>query len=144
MKPIRHFEEFIQDGTVKRQAPDASRSASLSKESLRLYGLLKRIVEEWGISEEDASLIAKTAYDVLMSAIRARMASKGLNSSGHGSHEAEVAYLRELGFKEREVQFADQLRYFRNGVLYYGKELEKEYAETVVKFLNGIYPRLKK
>jgi len=38
----------------------------------------------------------------------------------------------------------NQLRYFRNGIKYYGKVLDKEYAEQIVSFLNRIYPELVK
>jgi hypothetical protein len=51
--------------------------------------------------------------------------------------------LREIGFNEKEVQFADQLRYLRNRITYYGKNLDKAYAEQVIEFLNKIYPKLK-
>ncbi len=67
----------------------------------------------------------------------------GFNSSGQGAHEAEVSYLRELNFKEQDVQFADQIRYFRNGMLYYGTLLDKEYAEKVINFTRRIYSELK-
>ncbi len=67
----------------------------------------------------------------------------GFGTSGKGAHEAEVSYLRKIGFKDQEVEFADRLRYFRNGILYYGKNYDKEYAEKVLKFLNLIYPKLR-
>jgi len=46
-------------------------------------------------------------------------------------------------FKEQEVQFADQVRFFRNGILYYGTVLDKEYAEKVIEFTKINYLRLK-
>lgn len=54
-------------------------------------------------------------------------------------HEAEVAYLRVIEFDEKDVQFADQMRYFRNGMLYYGTLLDKEYAEKIIEFTKRIY-----
>jgi len=68
---------------------------------------------------------------------------KGYNASGNRAHEAEVAYMRLLDFKETEVQFADQMRYFRNGMIYYGTILDKEYAEKVILFTKQIYSKLK-
>ena len=58
-------------------------------------------------------------------------------------HEAEVSYLRVLGFGENDVQFADQMRFFRNGMLYYGNLLDKEYTGKVVEFTRRIYHRMK-
>jgi len=48
-----------------------------------------------------------------------------------------------LEYDEKDVQFLNQLRYFRNGIAYYGKSFEKDYAEKVVEFLDKIYPKLK-
>jgi len=67
----------------------------------------------------------------------------GYNSSGVGAHEAEVSYLRVLGFKENDVQFTDQMRFFRNGMLYYGTRIDKEYAEKVILFTKANYSKLK-
>ncbi|MBI5391667.1 hypothetical protein HZB00_01565 [Candidatus Woesearchaeota archaeon] len=78
-----------------------------------------------------------------MEVIRAKMLLDGYNASGFGAHEAEVSYMRILGFKENEVQFADQLRYFRNGMLYYGTILDKGYAEKVIEFTKRTYEKLK-
>ena len=71
------------------------------------------------------------------------MLIEGYNASGFRAHEAEVAYLRKLGFSEHEVQFTDQIRFFRNGMLYYGTMLDKEYAEKVMDFTKKIYLKLK-
>jgi len=68
----------------------------------------------------------------------------GYSASGQGAHEAEVSYLRELGFSEKDVQFADQLRYFRNGILYYGTSIDKEYADKVLEFTKTVHSKLKK
>lgn len=77
-----------------------------------------------------------------MELIRARMLREGFNSVGKGAHEAEVVYLRKLGFKSSEVEFADQLRYYRNGIIYYGKTFDEEYAEKVIRFLEKVKGKL--
>jgi len=142
MKPIRAFNEFIKEGIVKVQQPDISRANFLIKESEKAYSYLQDLIKKMSINNEGANSIIKLSYDTLMEIIRAKMLLKGFNASGFNAHESEVAYLRELNFSEVEVQFADQLRYFRNGIMYYGKILDKEYAEKVVEFLNQIYPKL--
>lgn len=50
----------------------------------------------------------------------------------------------EIGFGEKDVSFANELRYFRNGITYYGKKFDKTYAEKVMGFVKRIYPKLKK
>ena len=79
-----------------------------------------------------------------MELARAKMLLEGYNSSGFGAHEAEVSYMRILGFNENDVQFANQLRFFRNGMIYYGTILDTEYAEKVIEFTKRIYLKLKK
>jgi hypothetical protein len=142
MKAIRNFEEFIKEKIVKEQLPDKSRADFLIKEAKTSYALLKKKIKLLKISDETANDIVKSCYDILMELIRAKMLIEGYNATGQGSHEAEVAYMRILGFDEKDVQFADQLRFFRNGMLYYGTSLDKEYAKKVVEFTNYIYSKL--
>ena len=102
------------------------------------------MISKLGVTEDDANMLVKSCYDLLMGIIRAKMLLEGYNASGLGAHEAEVAYLRTIGFSEKDVQFADQIRFFRNGMLYYGTMLEKEYAEKVIEFTKKKYMTLKK
>ncbi|MBU1245659.1 MAG: hypothetical protein KKH88_02925 [Nanoarchaeota archaeon] len=143
MKPLRNFNEFVKEGIVKKQSPDKSRVNSLKKESKKSYNFLIDIIKKIGINNSNANNIIKNAYDIIMELIRAKMLLEGFNSSGLGAHEAEVAYLRILNFSEKEIQFANQLRYFRNGITYYGKSFDEEYARKVIKFLESIHKRLK-
>ena len=71
------------------------------------------------------------------------MLLEGYNASGFGAHEVEVSYMRILGFDEKDVQFADQIRFFMNCMLYYGTQLDKAYAEKVIEFTKRLYPKLK-
>ena len=143
MSPIKDFAYFIREGIVKKQASDPSRSRFLTKESEKAYTFINSILRNIGLSDDNANSVIKISYDAIMELIRAEMLMHGYNAAGQGAHEAEVAYLRNLGFSENDVQFADQLRYFRNGMMYHGKILDKEYAEKVLEFLNKAYPKLK-
>ena len=144
MRAVRKFEEFIAEGIVKRQSPDISRANFLFSESEKSHKFLKTIIADYGATNDNANSIIRLCYDILMEIIRASMLKKGFKSSGQGAHEAEVSYLRELGFGETDVLFADQLRYFRNGIVYYGKILDAQYAKKVIEFLEKTYPKLKK
>ena len=79
-----------------------------------------------------------------MELTRAKMFADGFKAAGLNAHEAEVSYLRKLAFHESDVKFANELRYFRNGVVYYGKSLDAEYAKKIMEFLGRIYPILEK
>lgn len=143
MKPVRNFEEFIKEGIVKKQSIDESRAEFLIKESKNSYDNLLEKIQKIKLTASNANDFVKSCYDILMEMIRAKMLLKGYNASGQGAHEAEVAYMRALGFSEKDVQFADQMRYFRNGMLYYGTSLDEEYAEIVIEFTKRIYLKLK-
>lgn len=143
MKAIKSFDEFIRDKTVKKQSIDTSRAEFLIKEAENSYDNLLDKIQKIKVSNNNANDFVKSCYDILMELIRAKMLFDGYNASGKGAHEAEVAYLRNLQFNENEVQFADQMRFFRNGMLYYGTILDKEYAEKVIEFTKKIYFKLK-
>ena len=142
MRTIKNFEEFIKENIVKKQSPDYPRANFLIEESAKSYALLIRLQEKLELNNDTSNLFVKSCYDIIMEMIRAKMLIDGYNASGFGAHEAEVAYLRILKFSEHDIQFADQLRFFRNGMLYYGTMLDKEYAEKVIIFTNKIYKKL--
>lgn len=143
MKSVRSLEEFKRIGTVKKQTPDRSRAQFLRMESEKDYSFLQELVSKMGINDKNANIIIKACYDIIMELIRSKMMLDGLNASGQGAHEAEVSYMRVLGFKENEIYFANQMRYFRNGMLYYGTILDGDYAKKVLEFTKIIYVKLK-
>ena len=143
MKAIKTFDEFLREKIVKKQSIDRSRAEFLIKESENSYTNLLEKIQKIKISDVNANDFVKSCYDILMELIRAKMLLNGYNASGFGAHEAEVSYMRVLGFDENDVQFADQIRLFRNGMLYYGTTIDKDYAEKVIEFTKKIYKKLK-
>jgi len=143
MRAIRKFDEFIKNNVVKKQSADKSRAEFLIKESENSYNNLLEKIRKIKLNDANANDFVKSCYDILMELMRAKMLLVGYNASGFGAHEAEVSYMRVLGFDEKDVQFADQIRFFRNGMLYYGTILDKSYAEKVIYFTKRIYFKLK-
>jgi len=143
MKAIKRFDEFVKQNIVKKQSKDKSRAEFLIKESENSYTNLLEKIQKIPLKDTNANDFVKSCYDILMELLRAKMLLEGYNASGVGAHEAEVSYTRVLGFDEKDVQFADQMRFFRNGMIYYGTMLDKEYAEKVIGFTKRIYPKLK-
>lgn len=141
---MKLFEEYLEEGIVRKQSPDISRANALFKGAKESFDVLKVFIEKVGVDNKNTNHIVKNVYDVIMELVRAKMILDGYNSSGKGAHEAEVAYTKRIGFSESESDFLDKLRYFRNGILYYGKDFDAEYGEKVLKFLDKIYPKLKK
>lgn len=144
MKAIKRFDEFIKQGIVRKTNVNLDRARSLILESERKMNSLKERLEKIGIKDENANDYIEYSYDILMLLVRAKLYSQGYNASGLNAHEAEVSYMKILGFDEQEVQFVDKMRYFRNGILYYGTLLDKEYAEKVVEFTKKMYIELRK
>ena len=143
MSLLKKFSEFLEEGIVKKQFPDEARARSLIDESDKTYQFLMEFKNKVGIKDINANTIIKEAYDAIRGLISARMLIKGFIATGKGAHEAEVAYLRELGFSEEDTYLANQLRYFRNGIMYYGKRFDKEYAEKVFEFLKKVRMKIR-
>ena len=144
MKAIKIFDEFITKNVAKKQSVDKSRANFLINEAEMSFATLLELIEKMELTDSNANLFIRSCYDILMELIRAKMLLDGYNASGFRAHEAEVSYLRNLGFNESDVQFADQLRFFRNGMVYYGKIFDKEYAEKVIEFTKKNYSKLRK
>lgn len=142
MKPLKRFEEFLKRRIVKRISPDLARSKSLISESDKRNKFVNVMLKKIGISDDNANYFIEAAYDTVIEIIRASMLADGYNASGEGAHEAEVSYMKKLGFSEKDVRFMNDLRYYRNGILYYGKEFDAEYANRVIDFLAKVYPKL--
>ena len=143
MNPLKNFEEFVKEGIVKIQQPDFNRAKFLAKESEEQLSFIKEIVLKMGVDNKNSNSIIKLSYDIIMEMIRAEMLIRGYNASGSYAHEAEVSYLGKLNFSELDVQFLNNLRYSRNGITYYGKMFEEDYAKKVLDFLERIYSKLK-
>jgi hypothetical protein len=125
---VRPFEEH----TVARRTPDPLRAAYLDAESERTIRFIRRVHESIAIDDDNATILIRLAYDSLLERIRGRMHEAGLHASGHGAHEAEVAYLRELGVSEADVRFSDDLRKLRNGITYAGERAGAADANHII------------
>ena len=144
MRELKKFEEFIKTNIIKKSFPNKSRADYLQESSIKTYNSIKELINKIGINENNINTIIKESHDAILELIRARLLIDGFSASGIGAHEAEVSYLRKLSFNESDIQFINQLRYFRNGIVYYGKQFDTEYAQKVYNFLKIIYPKLKK
>ena len=140
---LKPCEEFVREGIAKKSMINKSRADNLVLESERKRRNLKKNLEKIKVEDENANDYVEDCYDILMNLVRAKLFLNGYSTGGLGAHEAEVSYLRVLGFSEEDVQFVNQMRYFRNGILYYGTRLDKEYAEKALKLTEKIYFKLK-
>jgi len=81
MKPVKDFNEYIKEGTVKNISPDKSRSYSLVQDSSKDYNFLVKIINNMEITNENANHIIKSSYDIIMQLIRAKMFLDGYHNS---------------------------------------------------------------
>lgn len=144
MRLLKSFEEYRTEGIIRKDSVDIARAKSMIIESNRKMRSMLMNLDKVGITVDNANDYTEQCYDILMFLIRARLYSEGYSSSGKGSHEAEVTYLRVLNISEKEVLFVDELRYLRNGMLYYGKAVDEEYAQKAIAFVKKMHPKLKK
>lgn len=139
----KEFEEYVQQGIIKKCSVNKSRAEFLLHEAEKTFRGLRKRLDALGIDEDNANSILKDCYDIMMELIRAKLLITGYCSAGQFAHEAEVSFLRICGFSNSDISFMNDLRYFRNSVTYYGKIVGIEYAQKVVKFTNSRYPQLR-
>ena len=138
---MRKFEEYMRLGFAKKQTPNNERAKSLVGESEDKYKFLLVTLKSVPKDQMSPNFIVESCYDILIELIRAKMFIDGFNSNN--SHEAEISYMERIEFSEPEIRFMDELRYNRNGIKYYGKRFDLEYAEKVLKFTKDFHPQLK-
>jgi hypothetical protein len=131
MKVLKEFEEYIEKRIVQKVKPDLNRSSSLLKEAKKR----KVFVRSIKLSDDNANYIIENCYDILLELVRSILFKRGYSSSGHGAHEAEVAFTKTLGLNDADVRFLNELRVKRNGILYYGKDYDKEYSIKTIDFM---------
>lgn len=144
MKTSKTFDEYVKDGTIKRVSINSEKAKFLIDEAENSLEGLKQRITIIGINDKNANSIIKDCYDILMELVRANLLLNGFNSSGYFAHEAEVSFLAKLKFSEDDVSYMNEVRFFRNGITYYGKILKKDYAEKIYTFFEKTYPKLKK
>jgi len=141
---LRDFDEYILEGIVRKINPDKKRANSLISDSNKRNLFLNQILKFITITDDNANYVIEEIYDILIGLIRAKMLLSGYSASGNYAHEAEVSYLKNLNFKDYEINLINEIRQFRNGIKYYGKMYKKEEAEKSINFLNSTLPKLKK
>lgn len=136
------FNYYIKEGIVRKHSPIIPRAEFLIKETQKSFIGLTERVEKIGINEFNANSIIKDIHDIIIEKIRAKMLLDGYNASGNFAHEAEVSYMRNLGCSDFEMSFVNELRQARNGINYYGKMYESNYAKLCYDFLIQLNPKL--
>lgn len=141
---MKDFKEYLQKNIVRTISPDKLRAGDLLESSNKRDEFLGTINKNVAINENNASFFIEQVYDVLIELIRAKMFIDGFAASGNYAHEAEVSYLKVLGFNDFEISTMDRIRQFRNSTKYYGKKYTREEAINALNFIKEFLPKLKK
>jgi hypothetical protein len=135
MKNLFEFEYYIKKGIIKKRRPDKSRAEFLINESKKSFKGLKIRINKLGRDQYGINSIIKEIQGIIIQSLRSKMLLEGLPASVIYAHEAEVAYIKKLKFNEFEIYFVNTLRTSRNGINYYGKIFQEEYARECYEFL---------
>jgi len=140
---MKVFEDYLGEGIVYKSTSDIERAKSLILQAQRKMRSLLENLTKVGITQDNTNDHVEACYDILLFLVRAAMYTEGYVARGQGAHETEVVFTRRLGVSETDVIFLDRMRYFRNGMLYYGTMIDKEYTEKVITFTKRLYEKLK-
>lgn len=100
---VLKFSFYLEKGFVKKVQRDIKRKDAL------LNMARKRILYSQKIDDPNFKL--EFLYEALIEYIEGIMSEKGYKSY---SHEADISFLRELGFKESEILKLDEIRKLRH------------------------------
>ena len=133
---MRDFDSFVQEGDVKKQAPDTNLSDSLIKDCIRRLEFAKSSP----LTEENAKYVYENTYESLREAADAVLFLQGYKSF---SHEATVAFIQRFDeFTVREISGFDRMRIKRNGMKYYGKSCSADDAKEAMEFAESLIKKL--
>lgn len=131
------FEDFIKNGKVRKGEPDIALAKSLVAMSASHFTFISAIK----ITEQNASPVLVNYYESLREICEAICARNGFKVY---SHEAFTNYLKEKLNEERIAETFDRLRKLRNGVNYYGEQVNSAETEAAAKEIKVVNEILKK
>ncbi|MBI4164007.1 MAG: hypothetical protein HY512_04035 [Candidatus Aenigmarchaeota archaeon] len=128
------FQDFIERGTVRK----GERDIQLAKSLIKMSENQIKSMQSLGLTDVTASTIMATYYEALREIVEAICAKSGYKVY---SHEAFTYFLKELGEDVIAEKF-DRFRKIRNGINYYGKQIDKESVKTnkedIVKIIGSL------
>ena len=105
----KEFDEYVQQGIIRKCSINRSRAEFLISETEKTFRGLNKRLDVIGIDEDNANSIVKDCYDILMELIRAKLFLTGYCSAGQFAHEAEISYLKKFGLLSNEILFINDL-----------------------------------
>lgn len=131
------WDECIKKNKVRKGRKDKNRAKSLLKTSQNRM----RHVMESEIRDYNASTLFSDAYESLLQVCQAIISLKGYKVY---NHVCITAFIKEILGKVAISNKFDRYRKVRNGINYYGEEIDKEFAEEAIPEIERIMSSLKK
>mgnify|MGYP001157325943 CR=1 FL=1 len=132
---MNDFEFYLNEGKVKKQAPDKELAKSLVNDANERVGKVSKL---------DVKMFPKIAFENVYDALR-EILDALLTVSGYKSysHEASIAYLKKYKIEDSVITELDNFRYKRNSSKYYGKGISEQDAVEIINFYKNHSGKLK-
>lgn len=129
------WEECIKNNIIKEVNVDSNKINSIKKiaqEKIKSANFLP-----------DSHMISKITlfYDALREILEAKALE---NEFKIYNHECYKSFIKEVLKKEKEAKLFDEMRKIRNGINYYGKQVDKEESIYIIKNLKKLIGEFKK
>lgn len=135
---VFEFEYYIKNNLVKKKSVDRSEANALMRKAGER---LEFSIKTRKINEKTASFIFEDIYECLREASQSLMSLKGYKPY---SHEALIAFLKNLNLLESDIEMFDKYRILRNKAVYGGERISVEKCNEALRFLISFLPELKK
>ena len=131
---MKDFEFYVTNKLIRKQLSDINLAKATAKDSVERLKLSKDIKDT-----QKPKYALENAYESIRELIDAILYLDGYKSY---THEGSIAYLKIIGFSEKEIMDIDRLRVLRNKIKYYGENVSKEDAEKAIKTAEDINKNL--
>ncbi|MEK6855162.1 MAG: hypothetical protein AABX73_02985 [Nanoarchaeota archaeon] len=132
-----NFENSLREGKVKKVIPNRIRASSLIKSSIQAIQTAKTIT----LNEASSKTILRELYEGLREFCEAVGYSKGYKFL---DHESIGYFLRDILGEQSVYRKFDRYRKLRNGINYYGEDIEIETVKEAIIEIPKIIKELEK
>ena len=131
------FEEALNEGTVIKITPNLERANSLYKSSTKTL----LFAENNSLTSENSGVLLSNYYESLIEFLHSIAYKKGFKILDHMSF---TYFIEEILFSKSFSVLFDKYRKIRNGVIYYGKEIDINTTKQAIKDIKEMINFLKK
>ena len=105
---IKKFEDYVNEGIIRKVTSDTFRSKSLIIDSNKRKIFLDEIENKIGVKDENSNYFIENCYDIIIQLLRSKLILNGYKASGQGAHIAEVSYMKKIGFLDEDMYFMNE------------------------------------